>query len=277
MSNDHKKLVTLSGVFLAVIAAGYFGLAWLKDVRDSSVYALQIKTIRTASGIDKTDDFHKRLDRLRVFINKNSQHKEDAEFYSLWRDKTKMAGAFVDYLEKRRTDKPHMECASRSGLMAAVLQSKGYHTRSLDAHFVEKDGKLISHVLLDVWNPHTKTWETQDPEYDVYWKDRKTGARTSMAVSGAGKTVIPCNAAGCGWSIQSREGNHASKLKKLTAYMAVTDRAAKERLTFYRPDIKPDIKMSRDGKSGTYCDVIGKNCRDGFLPSTTENLKRIMD
>lgn len=277
MLQAYKKHLTFAAVIVAVAIAGILGIGYVKDVRDSSVYALQVNTIKNASGIEKIEDFHKRLDKLRVFINKNSQHKEDEEFYTLWRDKTKIAGAFIDYLEKRRTDLPHMECATRASLMAAILKSEGYRVRSVDAHYVDEKGILIGHALLDVYNRQTKTWETQDPEYDVYWKNTRTGKRASMLESGADKNILPCNTRGCGWTVKSREGNSAQKLKKLTAYTTAIDYKADERITYYRPEIKPDTRMQRGDKKGTYCDVLEKNCKDGFLVSSKDNLKRIMD
>lgn len=273
-----RKYLTLFLVLAATAAAGVLGLRYLEELRGESVYRAHIATIKTASGIEEIEDFHARIDTLRGFINANSQHKEDAEFFANWRDKTKMAEIFIDQLEGRRTDLPHMECSTRSALMAAVLQSEGYKTRSIDAYGAAPgDTELSSHALLDVWNPHAKAWETQDPEYDVYWKNGKTGTRVSMIAVGADDAIVPCNAKTCGWDVESREGNKGENLKILTGYLTAIDRARNERVTYHRPGIAPDAVLRYDGRQGTYCTLLAKNCQDGFLPATSDNLQKVMD
>jgi hypothetical protein len=278
MDDTQKKYLTFFIVIAATAVAGFFGIGYLKDVRDDSVYFTQINQIKEGSGVKDITDFHDRMDHLRVFINANSQHKEDEEFRASWRDRTKLAANFIDHLEKRRQDLPHMECSTRASLMGAILTSEGYKIRSIDVYHPLPSGLLSGHALLDVFNPHTKKWESQDPEYDVYWKNKKTGERVSMAEAGLDlENIQPCNLKRCGWGVKSREGATGDALKNLTSYVTTIDRNADERITFYRPDIKPDATMEYSGKKGTYCDVLGKNCKDGFLPATKDNLEKVMD
>lgn len=278
MKRKHiQKYITFGAVLLCALGAGLWGMDYLDEKRTEEIYKDRIAYIKKASGIEKVPAFHDKLDILRKFINENSQHKIDEEFYSLWRDRIKMADAFIDYLDGRRKDLPHMECASRSGLMSAILKSEGLNTRSVDVYYQGQQGILSSHALFDVYNPEMRRWETQDPEYDVYWKNLETGDRVSMVEAGADDDIVPCNGSNCGWNFISREGNAASNLRNLTAYITVIDRNAGERLTFYRPDILPETIVKYDEKEGTFCDVIAKNCRDGFLISTADNLEMVQD
>jgi hypothetical protein len=277
MNIQAKKYVTLGAVLVAVALSGWFGIGYLQDVQKDVLYASQITTIKKASGIEEVPSFHAKADRLREFIHNNSQHKEDAEFFSLWRDRTKMAAAFIDYLEGRRKELPHMECSTRADLMAAILRSEGYRTRAVDAYRVDDPDKLEGHALLDVMNPDTNRWETQDPEYDAYWKHRKTGERASMIEASGNADIIPCNGSRCGWGIKTREGSPAERLRKHLAYTVSIDRAADERIAYHSPDIAPDATLVYNDKTGTFCNVVSKNCRDGFFVATADNLKKIAD
>ncbi len=271
-----KKYLSFAIVLALVAMAGVLGLDYLKGVRDNAVYATQLAKIKEISKIKKIDDFHQRTDTLRNYINKNSRHDGDEEFYASWRDKTKLAQNFLDYIEKRRITKPPMECATRSALMGAILDSEGYRVRALDVYAPREDNTLMSHALLDVYNPKTKAWETQDPEYNVYWKNVKTGKRASMIEGAIDKNIQPCNKNGCGWNLHTSNDNNTSKLKPFLTFVTAIDRTADERITFYAPKIDPKTVYDYNGK-GPYCSVLKKNCKDGFLESNAKNLERVKD
>ncbi len=278
MKHKALKLLSFVCVFIGLAIITVLGVNYVSELRKEALYAKQIETIKKASGIANIADFHQMTDHLRTYINTNSRHMIDDEFRSLWRDKTKLAGTFVDYVEGRRKELPKMECATRSALMMAVLNAHGFKTRSIDAYANDKENNILnSHALLDVWNPELQKWETHDPEFDVYWKNIKTGERVSMIESSLDNNIMPCNNKDCGWYIKNSVGNPALDLKKLTEYLTAIDRNTGERITYYHPDISPDKQLQYDGKQGTYCDILRKNCEDGFYMASQENFKKVMD
>jgi hypothetical protein len=77
-----------------------------------------------------------------------------------------------------RAEPVHMECSTRTNLMKSILQALGYDTRVV-AIFNSKTN-LRSHSFLEVMNPETKRWETQDVDYDIYLAQQSVG-RTYFA------------------------------------------------------------------------------------------------
>ena len=68
-----------------------------------------------------------------------------------------------------------MECSVRSNIMARLLEAMGYETRIVAIFNTKSARNLNSHSFLEVLNPETGQWETQDADYDIYWQ-RKTRA-----------------------------------------------------------------------------------------------------
>ena len=276
MSGRHAKYLIFVSILVAVALSGYFSLSALRSFREETVYRHQIAQIKKASGIDKVPTLHGKLDTLRSFIHAQSQHNENAEFFSVWRERTKLAQNFIDGLEGRRQTPPPMECSTRSALMRAVLDAENLRTRSIDAYRVSAQGNLAGHALFDVFNPETGRWETQDPEYDIHWQSQKTGERASMVDAVADMNIIPCQGEKCGWTLKNREQIESSKLRDHLAFVTTIDRAADERITFYRQGGN-DKQLTYNNKVGTYCELIEKNCADGFMPATADNLLRVQD
>lgn len=72
----------------------------------------------------------------------------------------------------------------------------GYETRTI-ALFRTK-GRHASHTFLDVLNPKTERWETQDPDYDLYWTSLSSKARLSLAEAAQDLEDLPCGRSSCG-------------------------------------------------------------------------------
>jgi hypothetical protein len=81
--------------------------------------------------------------------------------------------------------------------MRAVLTALGYRTR--DVAIFDSHSNLKSHSFLEVLNPKTGHWETQDANFDIYWRDKQTGERISLAQRAEGLDAIePCGRDVCG-------------------------------------------------------------------------------
>ena len=101
-----------------------------------------------------------------------------SEFWNLNR-KRAFTTAILAHARGTRAEPVPMECASRSNVMGAVLHALGYETRRI-ALFDTDTENLKGHTFLEVLNPLTGQWESQDPLYDIYWIKKGTSARASV-------------------------------------------------------------------------------------------------
>ena len=114
-------------------------------------------------------------------------------------------------------------------------------------------------------NPQTKRWETQDADYDIYWRSKSSGERISLADSAQSVDDIePCGRSDCGW-------NHARKAEKLIHYLDIISITAKEkalRFALYTSRAELNRIYSKGQKRGTFCEVEAKRCEHGFYDIT---------
>ena len=245
----------------ALAAAAYAALAW-RGARDRDALIADIVWRMPISASARPAD---RIDALRTFINRNTQHKEDAEFFAMWRDETAMLTALRDTLTGARSDPVHTECSTRAMFMHEILEHWGYQTRSVWVYATSKD--LSSHTFLDVRDPETGRWQSHDPSYDIAWRDAADGAPVSIAERGGDLSKIaPCNATGCSYDIVSREGfSIKDRAEGYFELISVNDPGAGKRYTVYTPRAETTKTFTQKGRTGTYCEVLAKNCRDGFF------------
>jgi hypothetical protein len=143
----------------------------------------------------------------------------------------------------------------------------GLATRRVDVYDA---ANLRSHTFLEVLNPDTGAWETQDPDYDIYWRRAGSPERVSIAeAAGDLDNVVPCGRTGCRWSISSREGTRAELLRDYLDFIVVRERASSRRFTVHTARADPAKVYEHRSRTGTFCDVLAKNCRDGLFPIET--------
>ena len=59
-------------------------------------------------------------------------------------------------------------------------------------------------------------WESEDPTYDIHWREISSTNRTSLFDSAEDKGAIePCGPTKCGWDIISDEGSSVEDLRDL--------------------------------------------------------------
>ena len=211
-------------------------------------------------AFDERDDFHARLDKVRVFVNDNSIHKIDEAFRA-----THASGSFpasvLNYATGVSAEPPHMECSTRSNLMAGMLRSLGYRTRIVVVF--DTDTNLQSHTFIDVMNPTTELWESQDADYDIYW--RRNGDRISVVdYSEEIDKIEPCGRSNCGWNHTSREGFKAKKLRNYIDIVSVTDKHAEKRFSRYTSRANLSRIYIKGSNRGTFCEIEAKRCDVGF-------------
>lgn len=210
-------------------------------------------------------DFHQTADGVRTFINDHSQDKVDAAFHAMNGDGVAFADGLIAHARDASRERVHMECSTRANLMGRVLRHMGYETRTI-ALFKTK-GRFASHTFLDVLNPKTKRWETQDPDFDLYWTSLSSKSRVSLAEAAQDlEDLEPCGRSSCGWDHVSRDGNKPKSLIDKLDILSVTSKERDVRYSVYttRANLKQTIAIG--GRAGTYCEVMAKRCRDGFQP-----------
>jgi hypothetical protein len=211
--------------------------------------------------------FHQRLDKVRTFINDNSMHKTDAAFRANHGNAAAFAAGVIAHAKRATSEPIHMECSTRTNLMALVLQALGYETRVV-AIFNSRSN-LKSHSFLEVMNPETGRWETQDADYDIYWRSRASGERISLAdAAEALDQIEPCGRNGCGWDHASREGIKTQRLKPYLDIISITARQKAVRYSLHTSRADLSATYRKGAKQGTFCEVEAKRCKHGFFDIT---------
>ncbi len=206
------------------------------------------------------DDGERAADMAREFVLAHSVAKMDDWFWANWRDREKLASTMLAHAKGAGTEPPHLECSTRSGIMSAMLRSRGYEVRRIDA-YTAKD--LESHSFIEVRDPKTGRWHAEDPLYGIYWRRIDTKERVTISSDGDDLTKIePCGRSGCGWdSAEARGAKAAAKRFDLIAVR-------------YSDGPRFTVYTSRAGADDVarYCKKVGKNCRDGIRPISASDL-----
>ncbi len=268
MSKRLKRSLAVIAV-LAVIG-GIVGLvALLREHQKEARYDANIDQAIAMMGLSKKMDFDTRLDTIRRFINDNSRHLMDKQFWRLHAegDNNVYLTRVLAHAEGKSDQRAHMECSTRSNLTRNILWRLGYEVRIVSIFDTDNPSKDKSHTFVEVKNPKTGAWETQDPDYDIYWKSLVTGKRVAISeTAGDLSKVVPCGETHCGWDVRGRDGQRASRLKGLLDIIVVTRKEIGLRYAVYTPRANPKAIFTRRGKSGTFCQVNAKRCKDGFVP-----------
>jgi hypothetical protein len=253
-------------VALAIVSALAWGAVAIHRQMDfqrkiDRLAALASRSVPAEAG------FHERVDAARDFVYRNSVHNMDSEFYSIWRDKDAVAAAVLDYATGKRAKPPHLECSTRSGLLGQIFRTLGYRVRAVV--LFSPDENLVSHTMLEILNPHTGRWEIQGADNDTWWRSIGDGKRASVAdIIAAPSRFEPCRAQTCGWENLPKD----DPLRVIRPYLkiaSVIDYDSGARFTIYGADVDPQRVYSLNGRIGAFCQILAKNCRDGFAPASS--------
>jgi hypothetical protein len=248
-------------VALALAAGAVYGAKALMEVRFQAEVTERAERIIAMAGVAPGMPFDEQVDRLREFVSRNSIHEIDDEFYSYWHDLPLVMDRMTAFADGEGLP-PHLECASRSEVLEAILARLGYDTRAVVLY--EPAEKFPSRTFLEVLNPATRMWQIQDADYDVYWVKRVNGARASVydLIASPFDAVTPCNSAACGWPILSWEEKDVEKLRTYLGLAVVVDREKGLRPLLVN-EARFDLEQPQlvDDESLTYCDYAEENCR----------------
>ena len=237
----------------------------LGDTLADKKRTLTIERIYALAELPGSLSFEEKIDHLRKFVHDNSDRTLNEEFYTKW-ENGGLENDFLNYLEKRRQTPPPMECTTRSGLLGALLRHAGYTVRDVVAYNVNNN--LSSHTFIEILNPDTGEWVAQDPDFNMIWRNKRTREPVSFAeVLGDIARHQPCLSAGCGWKKRDANGRTPERFRDDYQIASFIDRDKNERFTVYAPAFKPDTIFHYESRKATFCELIEKNCRDGFFAS----------
>lgn len=266
------------GLACLACTALFGGLAWLifdlwRDQQIRGMTDAHVQEIISMLDLEDTSTFHRRIDSIRIFVNDHSTHKIDQAFRANQGNSAAFAAGVAAHAKRLSTDRVHMECSTRSNLMASILNALGYETRIVAVF--DSDSNLRGHSFLEVRNPETKRWETQDPDYDIYWRRLSSNERASLAAEAEKiDDVEPCGRESCGWRHVSREGIPASKIKGYLDIISITSRGGDLRYALYTSRADLTKVYTKRGKKGVFCEVESKRCKQGLYSVTEFGLAR---
>jgi len=246
-----------------VLAAAWFAVDWIGERQSVSQADAHVQEIISLLDLTAMLDFHQRLDKVRTFINDNSVHKPDKAFWANHGNAASFAAGVIAHARQTAPEPIHMECSTRSNLMVRILRALGYRTRIVA--IFDSRTNLRSHSFLEVMNPETGRWETQDADLDIYWRSKDSGERISLADAAESIADIePCGRNACGWDHQSREGLKAEKLKPYLDIIGISDKRSGMSYALYTSRADLGWIYSKGRKRGAFCEVEAKRCQQGF-------------
>lgn len=259
---SYKILIILVSIVTVILAAFTIDIYFdNKEIQDrQEAYAKLIPQIH----IEKSDTVYNHADKIRTFVFNNTIFGEGKEFRKIWGNHKEISDKIYSYASKQSKKPPPLECSARTSVMENLLQILGYDTRSIDVHAFGEDYE--SHSFLEVKDPKTGKWHAQDPQFNVYWRDRLTKERLGIRdlVERSQDSYEPCqNNTNCGWTLQNREGHDLLDLKKRFGLAVAIDRKHGKRPLFVnkeRFDLNTPQKVG--DKNLTYCEYRNKNCKD---------------
>jgi len=254
--------------------AGWFVASWTLERQQEQRFDANVETIVGLLAIPDQADPATQFDTARRFVTGHSRHAVDAEFRKVQGDRNLIAEGVIAHAADRRSEPIHLECSTRSNLLAAVLRKLGYKTRIV-AIFDTGGDALRSHSFVAVLNPTTGRWETQDPDFDLYWRSKASGQRVSLAEAAEDLSDLePCHGpSACGWEVESGEGKSASKLRGLLDIVTTTDKERDIRSAHFTTRADPRKIFTVNGRRGTFCELMAKRCALGLEPIPPSGLK----
>lgn len=259
----------LAGLVGSVLIGGTLWLAldWADKRRTEARTHAYVQEIISMLDLAAVRDFHRRLDTVRTFINDNSVHKIDKAFRANRGNADAFAAGMLAHAKGSAAEPVHMECSTRTNSMNRILKELGYDTRIV-AIFNSKTN-LRSHSFLEVMNPETKRWETQDADYDIYWRSKGSDRRISLADAAQSiDDIEPCGRNECGWTHVSREGIKAEGLMKYLDIISITAKQKAIRYALFTSRADLNRTYTKGSKQGSFCEVEAKRCRHGFYDIT---------
>lgn len=178
MTARFKKTAAVVVAFILVMLLVWQGVRKYPDIKADYLESARRAEIYDLSAVDKAKGFHAKMDTLMAFVHNNSVHNIDDEFWDDFRNKPRTLDKLLAHARGESTEKPHMECSTRSKLLLPLARKAGFEGHMVD--MFKYHPEYLSHKVVEVKNPETGLWELYDPTYQIFWKNEKTGGRASI-------------------------------------------------------------------------------------------------
>jgi hypothetical protein len=167
-------------------------------------YALSLaeaQAIAEAEGISE-------IDAIREYVRRNTSHGEITEPYDYEQTIQNI------YLHSQGvTDKPTALCGNFANLMGQLLAEAGIPFQMVNAFSSYFTDCFQGHAFLQAYNEETGEWEVQDPDYNLFYIVKGTGARASAEelafAANIEQEIEPCRGQVCGWNLSIPEDLYA--------------------------------------------------------------------
>lgn len=161
--------------------------------------------IETANYLSNQEDSSQNtlIDSVRNYIQNNSIHKERTKYHktrAFLQDS--VIKDMYQYHQGKNGQLPELSCSPRAWVMRRLLLNMGIHSRIVLFNYLD-GSKMKSHTIIDVYNEDSKTWELQDPDVGVYFKDTVNNKRVSFYAMKDMDTLsyVPCRGDSCDWKL----------------------------------------------------------------------------
>jgi hypothetical protein len=149
--------------------------------------------------------------------------------------------------------------------MAAVFRKLGFQVRIVYVFDTDANAEnnLRSHTFVDVMNPASGRWESQDPDYDIFWRSAVNEDRVSVfAMAEDPSLLMPCDTSRCGWELVSDENQKVETIRSLIDIVSVVNKPANQRTSHFTSRADPNRVFVFGDRRGTFCEIMTKLCRD---------------
>ncbi len=265
-----KKKITLTALtVLIILTAIGFAVDEYFDHQEEQQKHQTYAQIIPLIGLEDTDTFETKADKVRSFLFEHTQFDMSPEFYELWGNHPAIADKIIAHAKGINDKRAPLECSSRSGILESIYQTLGYKTRSVSAY--KHTAQYSSHTFSEVQNPQTKEWHVQDTQNDLFWRMKDSGKRASIhdLIKHDKSAYTPCrtNQLCIEWNTENREKETPEKLEGYYDSASIIDHNNNSRpflVNAKRFDLNKPVEIN--GKSPmTYCDYRAKNCRDEII------------
>jgi hypothetical protein len=177
-------------------AAKGFVLKLKAAPRDHELHLARIVELVEAEGLRSDRD---RADFVRSWVHRNSVHRIDGE-HAKYAFDTPRVVSMLWSTHAEGAPPAHLSCGPRALAMKRILTELGILSR-MTMIFTDDFGELRSHTYLGVFDRDTRRWEIQDPDFDAYYVNARTGARASTLelVFGNLDDFVPHQPGRSGW------------------------------------------------------------------------------
>lgn len=248
---------------IGAIAASWWFVHWVSEQNRQQRFEANLVKIISLIAIPDDAEPSTKFDMVRRFIHGHSRHAADAAFQRVHGNGNLIAEGLIAHALGQNSEPVHLECSTRSNLMLAVLQRLGYQARIVYVFDTDANssGKLQSHTFVDVFNPATQNWESQDSDYNIFWRSAPVGDRVSVFEMAEELSKIePCDETKCGWDVVSDEGQASAKIRGLIDIVSTVDKSADQRVSRFTSRANPSQAFTFLDRSGTFCEIFAKLC-----------------